>query len=267
MKESMTMNRFSIYSSCAALALVFTVGCDQSPPPVILSKTSTQTNTQANTQTNTKKGGYTLETVKPTGQADTLMLSGELGEASLSRNFYFVFDGSGSMKGDKLTEAKKAVSLFMKQLPDDVHLGLYVFDQAGSREVLELGADNRSEFITAIKRVKADKRTPLGASIRAGTSALSEQYKRQLGYGEYRLVVVTDGEASDDLAGAVRDARKKLIPIYTIGYRLKGSHTLRKDSVSYQDASNAKDLQRALTNTLAETESFDASDFKGFSKD
>ena len=80
-------------------------------------------------------------------------------------------------------------------------------------------------------------------------------------------MVVTDGEASDNIEAAVRVANQALIPIYSIGYKLGSSHTLRKDSVSYQDASNVADLERALTNTLAETESFDPSDFETLKKD
>src|SRR4030095_10460408 len=61
------------------------------------------------------------------------------GEASLARNFYFIFDGSGSMAeslntkctGDKkfsnrLAGAKWAVEQFMPQVPDDVNLGLWI---------------------------------------------------------------------------------------------------------------------------------------------
>src|SRR5215510_14255270 len=74
------------------------------------------------------------------------------GEASLARNFYFIFDGSGSMAeplnnkctGDKqfsnrLAGAKWAVKQFMPQVPDDVNLGLWIFDAQGNQERVPLG--------------------------------------------------------------------------------------------------------------------------------
>ena len=74
-------------------------------------------------------------------------------EASLARNFYFIFDGSGSMKsapggacggdqsfGSKLEGAQWAVEEFLAKVPEDVNIGLYVFDRDGRQEVVPLGS-------------------------------------------------------------------------------------------------------------------------------
>ena len=81
------------------------------------------------------------------------------GTASLTRNFYFIFDGSGSMseslnrqcKGDRrfgsrLEGAKWAVEQFLPLMPRDVNLGLWVFDSYGNSERVLLGPDNREPF-------------------------------------------------------------------------------------------------------------------------
>ncbi|MBD3181669.1 VWA domain-containing protein [Candidatus Poribacteria bacterium] len=187
------------------------------------------------------------------------------GSASLKRNFYFIFDGSGSMGDEcagrvKLEGAKEAVSRFLENIPDDTNLGLYVFDSKGAREVVPLGPENREEFMQAIMNVNNGGMTPLAQSIRFGTDRLIEQYKKQLGYGEFRLVAVTDGLAQD-IPDASRYAAKYSIPIYAIGLCIEGEHPLRTYAVSYREANNYEDLKKALEETLAELPVYDPTEF------
>lgn len=197
------------------------------------------------------------------------------GEAALTRNFYFIFDGSGSMaeslnqqcQGDKqfatrLAGAKWAVEQFMPQVPSDVNLGLWVFDSQGNRERVPLAASNRERFLTAIQTTLAGGNTPLTESIEQGVNRLVQQRERQLGYGEFRLVVVTDGEATGrPLPRAVLYARERQIPIYTIGLCLGEQHELRKYSVSYRAANSMEALKAGLEETVAETPLFDVQTF------
>ncbi len=195
-------------------------------------------------------------------------------EASLARNFYFIFDGSGSMReetgggcrgdqrfADKLEGAQWAVREFLSKVPEEIHIGLYVFDDLGREERLALGRDNRDAFLAALDAVRAGGGTPLARSIRHGTDQLVEQYKRQLGYGEFRLVVVTDGKA-DDIPQAAVYATRYGIPIYAIGLCIGESHPLRRHAVSYRAADNFADLARGLEETLAELPAFDLTEFE-----
>jgi uncharacterized protein with von Willebrand factor type A (vWA) domain len=188
------------------------------------------------------------------------------GEADLSRNFYFIFDGSGSMKDKsgglvKLVGAKEAVRKFLTKVPDDANLGLFVFDARGTREVVPLGPGNREAFMQAINGVRASGTTPLAQSIKFGTERLVVQYKKQLGYGDYRLIVVTDGQASS-IPGAAQYATSYGMPIYAIGLFIEGDHPLRKYAVSYREANDYEALERALEDTLAELPSFDPTEFE-----
>ena len=188
------------------------------------------------------------------------------GKASLTRNFYFIFDGSGSMREDldnkvKLEGAQGAVRAFLTKIPDDDNIGLYVFDSQGAREAVPLGSGNRPVFMEAINNVQAAGGTPLAEAIRFGTKKLVEQYKRQLGYGEFRLVVVTDGLAKE-IPSAARYAQGFRIPIYAIGLGIEGDHPLRAHAVSYREANKFDDLERALEETLAELPSFDVAEFE-----
>jgi Ca-activated chloride channel family protein len=192
------------------------------------------------------------------------------GEASLTRNFYFVFDGSGSMAqacgGDRVSKivgAKQALTQFMAVVPTNCNLGLYVFDARGVREAVPLGPDNRGQFLDAVASIRPANGTPLGEAIEFAVRRLAAQRDKQLGYGDFRLVVVTDGEANGrvPLSQATRFAQSNGIPIYTIGLCIGHDHALRKSSVSYRGANSIADLQKGLEETLGETAVFDAATF------
>jgi len=203
--------------------------------------------------------------------------SAQVGAASLTRNFYFIFDGSGSMsealnkqcKGDRrfgsrLEGAKWAVEQFLPLMPPDVNLGLWVFDAYGNSERVLLGPDNRDTFLAEVQKTRPGGNTPLTESIEQGVNRLVEQRDKQLGYGEFRLIVVTDGEATGrPLPQAVDYARERHIPIYTIGLCIGEKHELRKYSVSYRAADSIEALKHGLEETLAETNVFDPRVFSG----
>jgi uncharacterized protein with von Willebrand factor type A (vWA) domain len=189
------------------------------------------------------------------------------GKVSLTSNFYFIFDGSGSMDDNcsgqrKIIGAKEAIRQFLEKVPNNVNLGLYSFNCKDEGEILALKPNNREAFLKYIDGVEPGGGTPLADAIVAGTNALVKKYKQQLGYGDYRLIVVTDGQASD-IPGAARYAAKYGIPIYAIGLCIEGDHPLRTYAMSYRDASNYDDLKKALEETIAEIPSYDPNMFEG----
>ena len=220
------------------------------------------------TNGNNTSGGTTGQTTAaaPSGPSeqggrDQLLENNSGGEISLARNFYFVLDGSGSM-GGKMDEAKAAIKIFVDTVPEEnVNLGLFVFDSNGTREVVPLSAHNRAQFMAAVNQASPGGGTPLGTSIKTGVGALTAQYKKQLGYGEYRLIVVTDGEASDSISTGVKPANRYGIPIYTIGFGIGERHELRQHSVSYRSASNQAELAKALEEAVSELDVFDPANF------
>lgn len=175
-----------------------------------------------------------------------------------SSNAYIIFDGSGSMAGQPIEEAKRAVAAFVKGAPADLNIGLFIFDgvNSGGREVVPLGRGDgqRAELDAAIARVRADGGTPLGSAIQTGTTSLIAQFQKQLRYGDIRLVVVTDGMASDEanFGRSIRFARDHHVPVYTIGFRIKSDHPLRRYSEAYFTADDEEELLGAMKETLAE---------------
>ncbi|TFG88642.1 MAG: VWA domain-containing protein, partial [Candidatus Atribacteria bacterium] len=192
------------------------------------------------------------------------------GKQSLTRNLYFVFDSSGSMNSKvsgkrKIDGAKEAVASFMRAVPQEDNLGLYVYDGSGGREVLPLGPGNHKSFLEEIQKLRPDGGTPLAKAVHFGTDHLVEQYKKQLGYGEFRLIIVTDGEADvmDDFLESLRYATSYRIPIYAIGIDVELDNCLRDYAVYYAEAHDYQQLQKALQDTLAEVTVFDPTEFQG----
>jgi Ca-activated chloride channel homolog len=201
----------------------------------------------------------------------TILFDESAGVASTASNFYFLFDMSGSMDEKcsgkrKIDGAKEAVARFMKNIPDSVNIGLMLFgtrtgDDYG--EALPLASGNKEEFLKIINSLEPNGKTPLGEALLASVDKIVEQYKRQLGYGTYRIIIITDGEETGIDLKQPCDylARHGFIGLYSIGLCMKNSHTLKKYSLSYRDANNYEELEQALVEATAESDVFDANLF------
>ena len=237
------MNRYIaiLLLACAAFA-----GCDMSDKPALPGKTG---------------GAATAPWPPPVPEGTRVELAANL----LAKNYYVLLDGSGSMiehhcSGDrsKTEVAKEAIRKFGQMVPADANLGLFAFDQSGITERVPLGIDNREQFYVALEKVGADSGTPLSTAIARARDALIAQAERQLGYGEYHLVIVTDGEANSgyDPTDVVNEiVAKTPIVIHTIGFCIGERHSLNQPGkIFYTDAQSPEDLRRALQNVLAESE-------------
>lgn len=201
---------------------------------------------------------------------DAALPSGsEVSEAALRRNFLVVLDGSGSMSeracGSSLTKyksAKDALSYFIKALNSDDNLGLVAFDSSGTNVRLPLnhGMQHHKEFVGKVSQVKSDSDTPLGQAISVAFEALKQQAGRQMGYGEYHMVVVTDGVASDPvlMRSVVNNVlRDSPVVLTTFGFCIHNEHALNQPGQTiYKEARNTEDLVQGLEAVAAEAASF-----------
>jgi Ca-activated chloride channel family protein len=194
-----------------------------------------------------------------------------LAENLTARNFLLIFDGSGSMRESecagasrKIDVAKRAVTAWSKSVPADANLGLYAFHNQGIL-TLPLASGNRDTFMQAVDRIDAGGKTPLADAMQYAYTTLTEQGRRQLGYGEYTIVVVTDGIANSipELQSAVdRILSRTPISIYSIGFCIGERHSLNQPGRTlYKSADNPEQLQEGLREVLAESESFDEREF------
>lgn len=193
------------------------------------------------------------------------------GKIELTRNFYFIFDQSGSMGEScsnqrKIDGAKQAITKFMQGVPSDVNIALMSIGCTNNGEICEwlplsIANDSYKEkFNDYIMDMEPSQGTPLVSAIKIAVDRIVEQKKKQLGYGDYRIIVITDGQATDgDIEDAATYAIQYTIGIYTIGLCIDSSHPLYQYSVMYYDADDYTKLQKALESVTAETEMFDAS--------
>jgi Ca-activated chloride channel homolog len=189
-------------------------------------------------------------------------------------NYYIVVDGSGSMSSrecgegmSKMDAAVQAVSSFIAAAPATSNIGLAAFDRRAISERVALGIGNREALTAALLRIQAGSGTPLNSGIRLGYTRLTEQARKQLGYGEYHLIVVTDGRpepSSEDPTPVVREIlRNSPVVLHTIGFCIDSNHVLNQQGHTYYaSATSPQELQNSLQAVLAEAPAFDVAQFK-----
>ncbi len=178
-----------------------------------------------------------------------------------------VLDDSGSMRQRMQTDkgsqqrievAKNALSRVVTQLPANSQLGILMLNQSqrGSRWLFPLGPLDIKQCLASIRQIRADGGTPLGASIKTAADALLEARQRQV-YGNFRLLVVTDGEATDPdlLASYLPDILSRGITLDVIGVDMSADHSLAGRAHSYRRADDAASLENALREVFAESSS------------
>ena len=171
-----------------------------------------------------------------------------------NNNLIVIMDCSGSMGGSKLREAKTALKEILKHVPDSTHIGLLAFGGKYHGWRYPLGPRDDAKLLNAVNQLDAGGETPLGEFMRYGAEKLLEQKEKQLGYGNYRLLVITDGEATDkDLVNRYTpDIMAKGITIDLIGVYMKQKHSLSRMVHSYREANDTASLKKAISEVLAE---------------
>ena len=185
-------------------------------------------------------------------------------------NLVVVLDMSGSMAEsrcagdhrDKATAARVAMGRWLESVPGDANLGLVTFDASGVNVPVVPATGNREAFLRAVGTTRAGGGTPLRSSLREAHDLLAAQARRQLGYGRYQLIVVTDGAHSsgEDPASVIETIvtnPANPVELHTIGFCIDDSALRRPGWVDYQSANNPAELAQGLSRVLAESTAFE----------
>lgn len=184
-------------------------------------------------------------------------------------NVVIVLDASGSMKQQmrgsgvqKMKAAKAALKSVLRNVSETTHIGLLVFSAKNLRNdwVYPLGPRDEMRLLEAIDRPIPEGATPLGKYIKMGADRLLAARAQQYGYGTYRLLIVTDGEAQDPKSVAIYtpEVLTRGILVDVIGVDMKTDHTLASMAHSYRRANDPDSLERAIREVFAELSSDDA---------
>ena len=186
------------------------------------------------------------------------------GENVHTDNIVVILDASGSMGEEfssdptktRMNAAKEALQTVLTTILDGTNIGLLVFSGSNVKNhwVYPLGPKDNEALIKAINFPLPGGTPPLGTYLKIGANRLLEQREKQYNYGSYRLLVVTDGAASDP--DKVRlytpEIMHKQIRIDVIGVDMEQDHMLATVVDSYRRADNPEQLIKAVSEVLAE---------------
>lgn len=186
--------------------------------------------------------------------------------ALLQKNVVVILDASGSMRDrmslsqslSKMEVAKAALWEVLKRLPEDTNIGLLVFGATNIKNgwAYPLAYRHDATLQRAIAFPEPYWDTPLGAFIKKGADSLLQQRAKQNGYGSYRLLIVTDGKATDPelVEKYLPEVLARGIRIDIVGIKMKAQHDLATRVHSYRNGSDLESLKKALADAIAEAD-------------
>ncbi len=179
------------------------------------------------------------------------------------QNVVVVLDDSGSMmesmrSGPGLTKmeaAKGALLTVLDSLPPGAKVGVVRLNgPSGGEWVFPLATIDRNAIRTAIQSVRPIGGTPLGERMKTGADALLA-LRDQQHYGSYRLLIVTDGQASDEyrVNQYLPDILRRGIWVDVIGVDMESEHQLATQVHTYRKADDPNSLEQAIREVFAES--------------
>lgn len=186
--------------------------------------------------------------------------------ASVAKRLHVVvvLDDSGSMderlqrdrRFTRMDAAKRALQAAITSLPADTELGIALLNERSgdSPWIVPLGPINVPQAQQAIQQVHADGGTPLGEFLKLAADELLKA-RQAHHYGEYRLLLVTDGEANDPELVEIYlpQALARGLSMHVIGVDMDQAHSLATKVHSYRGADDEEELQTAVQEVFAET--------------
>ncbi len=186
-------------------------------------------------------------------------------------NVVILLDASGSMRKSmrstgtqRMDAAKNALKAVLQQVPESTHIGLLVFSARNIENdwLYPLGPRDDAALLASVDLPQPGGGTPLGRYMKIAADRLLEERQKQFGYGTYRLLVVTDGQASDTqrVEKFTPEIMARGITVDVIGVDMAEQHTLATKVHSYRSADDPDSLTQAVQAVFAEISANTASD-------
>jgi len=218
--------------------------------------------------------------------------------ASAATHVVILVDDSGSMENPlranprvrKIDAAKEALYVALEEVSGDAEIGLLALNSTTSGQgewLIPLTAEHkgplgkglrppatsaesagdrtpvfnsldREAVREAIGRLNAAGGTPLGRAMKVAADALLQR-RAERRFGDYRLLIVTDGEANDQYLVDLYLPRiiARGLTVDAIGVDMATRHSLATQVDTYRDADDPATLRQAIQEVLAESNADD----------
>ena len=177
-----------------------------------------------------------------------------------------ILDNSSSMneiieknQKSRMRVAQDSLATVLHSVNDETLVGVLLLN--GTKEfptgwVMDVSKVQKQELIDRIYRVRPNGGTPLGAAIKKASDRLL-RLKKDEKYGEYKLLILTDGESTDSIEHNLFESMGRGLGVDAIGLDMSKEHVLATKIDNYQSASEEKQLSLALESSFAEVKSSD----------
>ncbi len=169
-----------------------------------------------------------------------------------------ILDDSSSMR-EQMYAAKQAVVQAVSQFDPNSRVGVIALNK-GMVMPVQSASDASRSVESDLAPVSANGSTPLGASLADATSILTQEAQNRRGFGVFRILVTTDGAATDNdqMNNTVAEILSTTpIEIATIGLGIGEGHALNVPGfTSYVSVSSVDQLATALQDAAAEQTTF-----------
>ena len=163
-----------------------------------------------------------------------------------NQNVIVLVDDSGSMEDRmrsgvrRIQAAKNALKVVLAKLPADASVGVLALNQGW---IVPLQPMDHDQLADHVDQLRAAGRTLLGLNLKLAADELLKLRAEQV-YGDYRLLVVTDGEANDQqvLDWVLQDILARGISVDVIGVDMQSDHSLATKVHNYRRADDPEDV-------------------------
>lgn len=194
--------------------------------------------------------------------AELRLRADQVGEDARERaplSMVVVLDTSGSMSGEKISEAQRSVIRLLQQMRHDDEVALVRYDShAQIIQPMARVSDIRSSLIAEVHELRAGGGTNIPAALRSGMSALESASSGRV----KRLVLVSDGldDTRSESESLARNGTDRGITVSSLGIGLdfdEGymSSVARAGRGNFGFVENVTALARFLERELSETAS------------
>ena len=195
------------------------------------------------------------------------------GTAHAERDLHVVviMDNSGSMAAKmdggqpRIVAARSALLRVLDQSPPTSQVGVLLLNPGPTGEwLIPLGPIDRSQLKTAVKSLQAGGSTPLGEKMKTGADALLK-LRAKNHYGTYKMLIVSDGEATDPalVQKFLPRIQSRGILVDVIGVDMAQQHSLATRSSTYRNASDPRSLEEAISDVVLGESSASSDDAAG----